>query len=364
MKNNHYCIIMAGGIGSRYWPVSRNAKPKQFLDLLGMGKSFLQMTWERFTKLIPEQNILIVTSQQYRDLVKEQLPWISDNQLLLEPFRKNTAPCIAYATYKLMEKDPNASVVVAPSDHLILNDSEFLHTIEAAFELADREEVLITLGIKPTRPETNFGYVQAHKAKSTQVKGHVVYEVKTFTEKPDIELAKVFVNSGEFYWNSGLFIWSLKTIDQEMSRLIPDIADLFKKGKGIYHTAREQKLIAEIYGACKSLSIDYGVMEKSAHVRMFAANFDWSDLGTWESYYIQKEKDKKGNVVDAPVNFLEDVENTVVISEDKNKLIAIKGLKDFLVINTPDALMICPRNEKIVKQLITDISLSKEERFL
>ena len=361
---NYYCIIMAGGIGSRYWPVSRNARPKQFLDLLGMGKSFLQMTYERFVRLIPEENILIVTSQQYRNLVKEQLPWISDHQLLLEPFRKNTAPCIAYATYKLMEKDPDASVVVAPSDHLILNDSEFLHTIEAAFELADREEVLITLGIKPSRPETNFGYVQAHKARSTQVKGHVVYEVKTFTEKPNIELARVFVDSGEFYWNSGLFIWSLKAIDQEMQRLIPDIAELFKKGKGVYYTDGEQKMIADIYSACKSLSIDYGVLEKSGHVRVFAAHFDWSDLGTWESYYIQKEKDKKGNVVDAPFNFLEDVEDSVVISEDKNKLIAIKGLKDFLVINTPDALMICPRNEKTVKQLITDISLSKEERFL
>ena len=198
---NHYCIIMAGGIGSRFWPVSRNAKPKQFLDILGVGRSFLQMTYDRFVQLLPRQNIFIVTSLHYKDLVKNQLPEISDDRILLEPFRKNTAPCIAYATYKLMERDPDASVVVAPSDHLIINDSEFLHIIEAAFELADREEVLITLGLKPTRPETNFGYIQAHKAKSTQINGHIVYEVKTFTEKPDRELANVFVNSGEFYWN-------------------------------------------------------------------------------------------------------------------------------------------------------------------
>ena len=361
---NHYCIIMAGGIGSRFWPVSRNAKPKQFLDLLGMGKSFLQMTYERFARIIPQQNIIVVTSQLYRDIVKEQLPDISDNQLLLEPFRKNTAPCIAYATYKLKERDPNASAVVTPSDHLIMNDAEFLHTIEASLELADKEETLITLGIKPTRPETNFGYIQAHKAKSIQVKGHVVHEVKTFTEKPDIELAKVFVDSGEFYWNSGIFIWSLKTIEKEMQRLIPEITTLFKKGKGIYYTVGEQKLITDIYEACKSISIDYGVLEKSAHVRMFVANFDWSDLGTWESYYIQKGKDQRGNVIDAPVNYIEEVDNTVVISENKKKLIAIKGLKEYLVINTPDVLMICPRNEKIVKQLITDISLSKEEKFL
>ena len=361
---NHYCIIMAGGIGSRFWPVSRNSKPKQFLDILGLGKSFLQMTFDRFARLIPKENILVVTSQQYKDLVKEQLPLIAEEQILSEPFRKNTAPCIAYATYKLMEKDPDASAVVAPSDHIILNDTEFIHNLEAAFELADREEVLITLGIKPTRPETNFGYIQAHKSNSTNVNGHLVYKVKTFTEKPDLELAKVFVNSGEFYWNSGIFIWSLKTIDKEMSRLVPDIAGLFKKGKGIFYTEREQKFIDSVYGSCKSLSIDYGVLEKSGHVSMFAAGFDWSDLGTWESYYIQKEKDKRGNVVDAPVNFLQDVKDCVLISEDKNKLIVAKGLKEYLVINTPDVLVICPRTEKTIKQLITDISLSKEERFL
>ena len=361
---NHYCIIMAGGIGTRFWPVSRNAKPKQFLDILGVGKSFLQMTYDRFAKMIPASNIIIVTSQQYRDLVKEQLPKISDDQIFLEPSRRNTAPCIAYATYKLMEKDPNASAVVAPSDHLILNDNEFLRNLEAAFELADREEVLITLGIKPTRPETNFGYIQAYKSMSMTIDGLRAYEVKTFTEKPDVELAKVFVDSGEFYWNSGIFIWNFKTIDQEMTKLIPDIAELFKKGKGVYYTAREPKLIANIYGRCRSLSIDYGVLEKSEHVRMFSANFDWSDLGTWEAYYNQKEKDKKGNVVDAPINFIEDVRDCVLISEDKNKLLVVKGLNDYLVINTPDALMICPRKEKTVKQLITDIALSKEEKYL
>ena len=361
---NHYCIIMAGGIGTRYWPISRNAKPKQFLDILGMGKSFLQMTYDRFAKLIPPSQIIIVTYQQYRDLVKEQLPQLSDDQILLEPFRKNTAPCIAYATCKLMEHDPEASAVVAPSDHLILNDSEFIHNLEAAFELADREEALITLGIKPTRPETNFGYIQAYKSMFTDVNGHLVYKVKTFTEKPDVELAKIFVNSGEFYWNSGLFIWSLKAIYKEMDRLIPDIAGLFQKGKGIYYTDGEQAFIDNVYGTCKSLSIDYGVLEKSKQVRMFAANFDWSDLGTWESYYIQKEKDNEGNVVDAPVNFLQDVKDCVVISEDKNKLVAIKRLQDYLIINTPDVLVICPRTENTVKQLITDISLAKEEKFL
>jgi len=361
---NHYCIIMAGGIGTRYWPISRNAKPKQFLDILGVGKSFLQMTYDRFAKLIPPSQIIIVTSQQYRDLVKTQLPQLSDEQILLEPFRKNTAPCIAYATCKLMEKDPEASAIVAPSDHLILNDEEFLHHVKAAFELADREESLITFGIKPTRPETNFGYIQAYKSTSIDVNGHLVYKVKTFTEKPDLELAKIFVESGEFYWNSGLFIWSLKAIYKEMNRLIPDIIGLFQRGKGVYYTDGEQSFVDGVYETCRSLSVDYGVLEKSKHVRMFAAHFDWSDLGTWESYYIQKDKDKKGNAVDAPVNFLQDVTNCVLISEDKNKLIAVKGLKEYLIINTPDVLMICPRSENTVKQLITDISLAKEEKFL
>ena len=361
---NHYCIIMAGGIGSRFWPMSRNSKPKQFLDILGTGRSFLQMTYDRFVQLIPPEKILVVTSKQYRELVKEQLPQISDEHILLEPFRKNTAPCIAYATYKLMEREPEATVVVAPSDHLILNDHEFLHTIEAAFELADMEDVLITLGIKPTHPETNFGYIQANKKKETEVMGHTVYEVKTFTEKPDIELANVFVNSGEFYWNSGIFIWSLKAIDKEMSRQLPDICTLFKGGKGIYFTPEEESFIYGVYSAFKAISVDYGVLEKSRRVRVFAADFGWSDMGTWESFYVRKERDELGNVVDAPENFLDEVENTVVISENKNKLIAIQGLKDYLVINTPDVLMICPRNEKILKQLITNISLSKEERFL
>ena len=361
---NHYCIIMAGGIGSRFWPMSRNSKPKQFLDILGTGRSFLQMTYDRFIRLIPPENILVVTSRQYRGLVKEQLPQISDDHILLEPFRKNTAPCIAYATYKLMERDPDTSVVVAPSDHLILNDNEFLHTIEAAFELADQEDVLITLGIKPTRPETNYGYIQAHKIKAVEVKGHVACDVKTFTEKPDLELAKIFLNSGEFYWNSGIFIWNLKAIDREMSRLLPDICTLFKGGKGIYYTPDEESFIYGVYSSFKGISIDYGVLEKSKRVRVFAADFGWSDLGTWESYYMQKEKSPSGNVVDAPINFLDDVEKSVVISENKDKLIAIQGLKDYLVINTPDVLMICPRDEKILKKLITNISLSKEEKFL
>ena len=359
-----YCIIMAGGVGSRFWPMSRNAKPKQFLDILGLGRTFLQMTYDRFVRIIPPERILVVTSRQYAALVREQLPQLPEENILQEPFRRNTAPCIAYASYKIMERDPSALVVVAPADHMIINEDEFLQTIEAGFSLAEKEKVLITLGISPTRPDTNFGYIQAQKSASRQLKGRAAYEVKTFTEKPNVELAKVFMESGEFYWNSGLFIWSLPTIAREMGRLIPEIDGQFRAGKGVYYTENEEEFIDKAYAMCKGISIDYGVLEKSSCVWVVAANFGWSDLGTWESYYLYQQKDKRGNVVNAPMNFLEDVDNSVVITDNKDKLIAVKGLKNYLVVSTKDVLVVCPRDEKTARQLVTDISLSKGERFI
>jgi Mannose-1-phosphate guanylyltransferase len=359
-----YCIIMAGGVGSRFWPMSRNAKPKQFLDILGVGRTFLQMTYDRFAKIIPPERIIVVTSMQYAALVREQLPQLPDENILKEPFRRNTAPCIAYASYKIMERDPRALVVVAPADHVIINEEAFLQTIEAAFVLAEKKKVLITLGITPTRPDTNFGYIQAQKSSSAMMNGREAFEVKTFTEKPNLDLAKVFVESGEFFWNSGLFIWSLPVITREMGQLIPDIDTLFRNGKGVYDTAGETAFIGEAYSSCKGISIDYGVLEKSEHVWVVAANFGWSDLGTWESYYLHKGKDKNGNVIDAPMNFLEDVEGSVVITENKDKLIVVKGLKNYLVVNTKDVLVVCPRDEKTARQLVTDISLSKGEKYI
>ena len=357
MNKDHYCIIMAGGIGSRFWPVSRNARPKQFLDILGMGKSFLQQTFERFARIMPVENILVVTSLQYKDLVMEQIPEILPEHVLLEPYRRNTAPCIAYATYKLMQKNPKASVVVAPSDHLILNDDVFLNTINNALNYADHNNILMTLGIKPTRPETAYGYIQVNKNTPVDMDGNVAYGVKIFTEKPNLDLAKVFIDSGEFLWNSGIFIWNLKAIKTELERLQPDIALLFKEGDRIYYTTKEEDFINKVYDECKSISIDYGIMEKTDKAIVYPVSFGWSDLGTWESLYAQVGKDDASNHVQAEETMLRNVSNSIVVSDEKSKLIVVQGLNNYMVINTKDVLMICPREESVFKSVLTDLSL-------
>ena len=363
MDNKHYCIIMAGGIGSRFWPVSRNSKPKQFLDILGTGKTFIQQTYERFLKIVPQENILVVTSSQYEALVKEQLPDILSENILLEPYRKNTAPCIAYATYKLSSINPDASVVVAPSDHLILNEDMFTDTIRNGLEYADRENVLITLGIKPVRPETAYGYIQYNKGKSMNISGNTAYMVKTFTEKPDTDMAKVFIESGEFLWNSGIFIWNLRTIKEELEKYQGEITSLFSKGEGLYYTENEPEFIESVYENCPSISIDYGVMEKTDKAVVYPAPFGWSDLGTWASLAVQLGKDEDGNTVRADKVLLEDVRKSLVISDEPGKLITAANLDNFMIINTKDVLMICPRDETIFKNIITDLSLEELTDF-
>lgn len=364
IKQNRYCIIMAGGIGSRFWPISRNAVPKQFLDILGVGCSFLQQTFNRFSKIVPAENIIVVTSEIYRNLVKEQLPMIQDDNLLLEPHRRNTAPCIAYATYKLAKKNPNATVVVAPSDHLILNEDIFLNTISTALEYASVNDELLTLGIQPTRPETGYGYIQANKLKAKEINGQKVYNVKTFTEKPNKELAKVLVNSGEFLWNSGIFVWNLKTIMSELERYLPEIAISFKDGMFAYYTINEQDYIKGIYESCNGISIDYGVMEKTDKSWVFEASFGWSDLGTWESLYAQSIKDGKGNMVKVAGDSLIDrTDNSIIVSNEKEKLVVVKGLSGFMVVETDDVLMICPRDEVAFKNIITDLTVNELNRY-
>lgn len=364
IKQNRYCIIMAGGIGSRFWPISRNAVPKQFLDILGVGCSFLQQTFNRFSKIVPAENIIVVTSEIYRDLVKEQLPMISDDNLLLEPHRRNTAPCIAYATYKLAKKNPDATVVVAPSDHLILNEDIFLDTISTALDYASVNDELLTLGIQPTRPETGYGYIQANKLKTKEINGRKVYSVKTFTEKPNKELAKVLVDSGEFLWNSGIFVWNLKTIMRELEMYLPEIASSFKDGMSAYFTPDETDFIKGIYESCNGISIDYGVMEKTDKSWVFEASFGWSDLGTWESLYAQSCKDDKGNMVKVKGDSLIDrTDNSIVVSKEKDKLVVVKGLSGFMVVETEDVLMICPRDEVAFKNIITDLAVNELNRY-
>lgn len=361
MNENHYCIIMAGGIGSRFWPLSRNAMPKQFLDILGIGKSLLQLTCERFLHIIPRERILVVTSEQYLDLVKQQLPYIPESNILAEPYRRNTAPCIAYATYKLMKTDPNAVVVVAPSDHLITGDIDFLETISCALQYARQEDVLITLGIQPTRPETGYGYIQAVKKEGVTIKDHLAYPVKTFTEKPDAKLAGILIESGEFYWNSGIFVWSLSSITKQLERWIPEVCFPFRNGLSLFNTQHEEKFVKKIYEEIRNVSIDYGVMEKAKNTYVFAATFGWSDLGSWESIYMHYDRDAKGNATSGSTTHLDNVTGSLVYADQKDKLIVAKGLENYIVVDTQDALLICPRDDLQFRQLFNDIAHNHEK---
>lgn len=365
MNDNHYCIIMAGGIGSRFWPVSRQARPKQFIDILGIGRTFLQMTFDRYTKIVPRENILVVTAERYVGLVREQLPDIPDENILLEPFKRNTAPCVAYATYKLYKKNPEATVVVAPSDHLIIGEEQFCDTIRTALVNAEQSDKLFTIGIDPTRPETNYGYIQVSKAGAKPIGRHASFPVKTFTEKPNADLARVFLETGEFFWNSGMFIWSLKAIKAEMERCLPEVTTLFQGGEEAYYTPAENDFIRRVYEDCPSISIDYGVMEKTQKAWVFLSDFGWSDLGTWDSVYERMNKDAAGNIVIGGVPMVDDTKNSVVLCKDPRKLVVARGVENLMVIDMDDVLLVCHRDDKTVKDIVTDLTMKdKIDRYL
>lgn len=366
MNKNYYCIIMAGGIGTRFWPVSRNSRPKQFLDIMGTGRSFLQATYDRFAQIVPQENILIVTSKPYVDMVKEQIPSINPENILAEPYRRNTAPCIAYASYKLFSRNPDATVVVTPSDHLIIGEKVFEETVESAMGYAEKNDVLMTIGIKPTRPDTNYGYIQTNVGKITNVNGHSAFPVKSFTEKPNEVLAKVFLESGEFLWNSGIFMWNLKSIIGEMERYLPEVTDLFKGGTDWFYTEHEEDFVLSAYEDCTNISIDYGVMEKTAKAWVFQASFGWSDMGTWTAFYNQAEdKDAAGNVVRCQDSLVDKkLERSLVVSKEKDKLVVVKGLKDYLVVNTDDVLLICPLQDSSVKNVLTDLAIRNDTKYV
>lgn len=363
MNENFYCVIMAGGAGSRFWPVSRNSKPKQFLDILGVGKTFLQQTYERFAAFIPNENILIVTSSSFKNLVMEQVPQVLPENILLEPYRRNTAPCIAYATYKLFTKNPDATMVVAPSDHFISNEVLFRDTISQVLEYASASNDLFTLGVEPSRPETSYGYIQMTLKDFKNINGNIAYSVKTFTEKPNQELAKVFVDSGEFLWNSGIYVWNLRAIKSEFEKWLPEVATPFAQGEQCYYTPCEQQYIDRVYNDCASLSIDYGLMEKTSKAWVFKVAFGWSDVGTWDSLYIHSEKDNKENYIRAKELMADKVTGSIIITTNKDKLLVIKGLDKFMVVDTPDVLMICPRDDVRFKNLITDLAVNDKTRF-
>lgn len=358
MKDN-YCVIMGGGIGSRFWPFSRESYPKQFLDFFGTGRSLLQMTFDRFNKIIPTENIYIVSNEKYASLIKQQLPELSDEQILMEPTRRNTAPCIAYAAYHIKACNPNANIVVAPSDHLILKEEQFLTDVSKALEFVRNTKALVTLGIKPSRPETGYGYIQS----SDRMLGEFT-KVKTFTEKPNLELAKVFYESGEFFWNSGLFVWNVDSILEAFHKFLPDITTRFDIGKDKFNTAEEKAFIHENFPYCPNISIDYGVMEKADNVYMLCVDFGWADLGTWGSLFDLAEKDEHNNAPLKSQVMLYESENNIVALEDGKKLAVIQGLKDYIVAESGNVLLICKKqDEQRIKQFVADVQLKYGKEY-
>ena len=358
---------MAGGAGSRLWPLSRNGRPKQFIDLLDTGRTLLQMTIDRVARIMPKENILIVTAEKYRRLIEKQAADIPSENILYEPFKRNTAPCIAYATYKLLARDPDAVVAVAPSDHIITDESDFVDTVSAVMDYAEIHDQLFTIGIKPTSPNTNYGYIQFNREVRTDAAARKEgFQVKTFTEKPNLELATVFYESGEFLWNSGIFIWNLKTIKAEMERYLPEMTELFNPcGRDIYYTPEEKGFIEHSYNNSPSISIDYGVMEKTRKAWVFPADFGWSDLGTWESAYNYiQNKDADGNILHAADSVLGDVKRSIVVTTDPKKLVIVKGLEDYMVVDSNNVLMICPRADDVVKEILVDITAEEKGEYL
>lgn len=357
MENN-YCIIMAGGIGSRFWPFSRNNRPKQFLDFFGTGRSLLQMTFDRFRHLMPAENILIVSNIIYKDLILQQLPEIKPSQVLLEPNRRNTAPCIAYAINRIKAITDKANIVVAPSDHLIMKEVDFLETIKAGIDFVEKNDNLLTLGIKPSRPETGYGYIQIDEGETN------LRRVKTFTEKPNAELAQIFFETGEFFWNSGIFLWNLKTIDNAFNALLPEVATKFNAGKDVFNTDAEQTFIDEMYPSCPNISIDYGIMEKAANVYVLCSDFGWTDLGTWGSLYEMSPKDNNANVtLKCKTMSYESTNNIVALPSDK--LAVIQDLNGYIIAESDNVLLICKlEDEQRIRQFVNDVSINFTDKYI
>lgn len=360
MNQHHYVAIMAGGIGSRFWPMSRTNYPKQFLDILNTGKTLIQSTYDRFASFIPPENIFVVTSNEYINIVKKQLPQLPLQNILGEPSRKNTAPCISYISFKLMQKDPQASLIVAPSDHLIQDTIAFKKVCLEALAFVNKHNAFITLGIKPTYPNTGYGYIQYEQ----HAVSDNVYKVKTFTEKPNLELAKAFLASGEFLWNAGIFVWQVKNIIAAFEKFLPEMYDVFSAEKDKFNTPDEEAAINEIYPQCTNISIDFGIMEKADNVYIIPSSFGWSDLGTWNSAYENLEKDYLGNAVAGDNVIVFDSHRNMVHNQTE-KLIVLQGMEDFIVVDTDDVLLICRKDkEQEIKEYVAEVKRNKGEKYL
>lgn len=362
MENNkhRYCVIMCGGIGSRFWPYSRARLPKQFIDFLGTGRTLLQMSYDRIRNLIPASNILIMTNERYADLVAEQLPEVPADQILFEPARRNTAPCIAWAAWHIAARDPEASMIVTPADHVITREALFEASVLAGFDFVDRNNALLTFGITPSRPETGYGYIQIGEPAEGDIS-----KVKTFTEKPDLELAKVFVASGEFFWNSGIFLWRATAIREAIHRYVPDIATVFDSAdKSVYlDPEAERAFIANAFPSCMSISIDYSVMEKADNVYVETVTFGWNDLGTWSALFDLSPKNSEENVTQN-CNVLSYNSRGNIFAIRGEKLVVVDGLEDYIVSDAEGVLLICPKaHEQEIKRMVTDAKLKFGDRF-
>ena len=357
--NNRYCVIMCGGVGSRFWPYSRTDLPKQFIDFFGTGRTLLQMSYDRIQGIVPKENILLVTNRRYAKLIHEQLPEISDDQILYEPARRNTAPCIAWAAYHINAKNPDAKIMVAPSDHLILKEDEYRQCILRGFDFIENRDVLLTLGIEPNRPETGYGYIQVGEECEGTVK-----KVKTFTEKPNLELAKVFLSTGEFMWNSGMFLWPVKSILAALRKHASEITDCFETDITAFGTDHETKYIESVFPACPNISIDFAVMEKAPNVYVECVEFGWSDLGTWGALYDNSLKNSEGNVTQKCKALLfNSTDNIIAMKSDK--LVVASGLHDYIVADADDVLLIVPKaEEQKIRLYVNEVKLNYGDEYL
>ena len=353
MNKNYYAVIMAGGVGSRFWPVSTPENPKQFHDMLGTGQSLIQQTFYRLSKLIPTEQILIATNKRYKDLVMQHLPEVTENQVLLEPAMRNTSPCILYSALKIADQNKDAVMIVAPSDHYIENEEEFVKNIESAFEICQKNDFLMTLGIKPTGPNTGFGYIQYGDSSEG------INKVKKFTEKPDLQTAQKFLAQGNYLWNAGIFIWSVKSILNSFETSLPSMYGLFQKGAACWNTKDEDGFIATNYPQAENISIDYGIMEKAKNVYVMATDFGWNDLGTWGSLYDKLSKDESNNAIVNAKGFFVDSRNNMV-STQSGKRIVMAGVSDYIVVETKNTIMIYPKSDE---QRIKEISKQVDEIF-
>ena len=360
MKKHQYAVMLAGGIGSRFWPVSKSRLPKQFLDILGTGQSMMQMTYARLLRSFAPDKIFVITNVAYREIAKSQLPDLMEENLLLEPVRKNTAPCIAYAGHKILSIDTNSSVIITPSDHMILREEQYDKAVQKALKVVQKRDIIVTLGIRPTRPDTGYGYIQYME----DVEEDGVFKVKTFVEKPPLDMATTFYQSGDFLWNAGIFISNVRTLLNAYHHYLPEVNDLFKEIKKVYNTSGEKEFVAKAFSMCPNVSIDTAIMEKAKNVCVIPAQFGWSDLGTWASLWENYEKDYYGNAVKGKNVMIYDSTNCMVMVPDK-KLVILQGLEDYIVIDTGDALLICKKDkEQEIKEMTADIKRKELDEYL